>query len=98
MAAFATLVLLGLSPVVAWIAGWSVPAFAMYGVDKRQARTGGWRIPESVLHGLALLGGIVGAWAGRAVFRHKTQRPAFLVILIVATIIWAAILVATTVR
>jgi uncharacterized membrane protein YsdA (DUF1294 family) len=98
LAAFVTLALLGLSPVVAWMAGWSVPAFAIYGVDKGQARTGGWRIPEAVLHGLALVGGVVGAWAGRAVFRHKTQRPVFLVILVVASVIWSVVLVAAIVR
>ena len=27
-------------PLLAWMAGWSVPAFAMYGIDKRQAGIG----------------------------------------------------------
>jgi len=82
---------LGLSPLLAWVAGWSVPAFAMYGIDKRQAQTGGWRVPEAVLHGLALVGGVIGAWAGRQVFRHKTQKPVFLVVLVTASVLWGAI-------
>jgi uncharacterized membrane protein YsdA (DUF1294 family) len=90
-AAFLLLWLLGLSVFVAWIVGWSIPAFAMYGIDKRQAQLHGWRVPEAVLHGLALSGGVIGAWAGRAAFRHKTQKPIFLVVLVAASIIWALI-------
>lgn len=79
------------SPLLAWLVAWSVPAFALYGIDKRQARSGGWRIPEVLLHGVALIGGVVGAWAGRLVFRHKTQKPVFLVVLVLATVIWVVI-------
>ncbi len=82
---------LGWSPLVAWMAGWTPVAFAAYGIDKRAAVRGGWRIPEVVLHGLALVGGVIGAWAGRAYFRHKTQHPAFLVVLVVASVLWGAI-------
>jgi uncharacterized membrane protein YsdA (DUF1294 family) len=81
----------GWSPLLSWIAGWSVPAFALYGIDKRQARSGAWRIPEALLHGIALIGGVLGAWAGRLVFRHKTQKPVFLIVLIVASVIWGLV-------
>jgi uncharacterized membrane protein YsdA (DUF1294 family) len=93
--AFFILLWLGVWPLVAWLAGWTIPAFAMYGIDKRQAERGGWRVPEAVLHGLALIGGVIGAWAGRAVFRHKTQKPVFTVVLVVASILWAGIAVWT---
>jgi uncharacterized membrane protein YsdA (DUF1294 family) len=69
----------------------SVVTFALYGFDKRQAREGGGRVPEMVLHVLALAGGVLGGWAGRAFFRHKTQHTSFLVVLIIATILQAAI-------
>jgi uncharacterized membrane protein YsdA (DUF1294 family) len=91
VAAFVVLWLVGLPPLVAWMVGCSVPAFAMYGIDKRQAQSGGWRVPEIVLHGLALVGGVVGAWAGRAVFHHKTQHVVFTVVLVAASILWAVI-------
>lgn len=81
------------SPLLAWMAGWTPVAFAAYGIDKRAAMRGGWRIPEVVLHGLALIGGVLGAWAGRAVFHHKTQHPAFLVVLVLASILWGGIAV-----
>jgi uncharacterized membrane protein YsdA (DUF1294 family) len=44
-----------------------------------------------VLHGLALVGGVLGAWAGRLVFRHKTRHPVFLVVLIVASVLWGGL-------
>ena len=93
LAAFVVLWWLGLSPLLAWVVGWTVPAFAMYGIDKRQAQQGGWRVPEIVLHGLALIGGVFGAWAGRAFFRHKTQKPVFTVVLVIASMIWGVIAV-----
>lgn len=84
---------LGASLLLAWVIAWSLPAFAMYGIDKRQAGNDGWRVPEAVLHALALVGGVAGAWAGRAVFRHKTQKTAFLIVLVVATTLWVAVAV-----
>lgn len=48
-------------------------AFGLMGADKRRARRRLWRIPERVLFAAALLGGGAGAWAGMAVFRHKTR-------------------------
>ena len=49
--------------------------FAMFGIDKAEA--GAWRIAESTLLTLALLGGTLGAYAGRALFRHKTRKQPF---------------------
>lgn len=84
---------LGWPTLLAWLVGWTPVAFAVYGIDKWQAKRDGWRIPEIVLHGLALIGGVIGAWAGRIVFRHKTNKPAFLIVLIVASILWGVIAV-----
>ena len=69
----------------------SVSTFALYGFDKRRAISRSGRVPESVLHGLALLGGFPGGWVGRAVFRHKTRHLSFLVVLLLATAIHAAL-------
>lgn len=98
LVAFGLLWLLGVPILVAWLLGWSLPAFALYGIDKRQARAGGWRVPEAVLHALALMGGVLGAWAGRAVFHHKTQQRVFLIVLVIASVIWAGVVVVAIVR
>lgn len=52
-------------------------AFALFGIDKARAETGNWRISEANLLCCALLGGTVGAYAGRAAFRHKTRKQPF---------------------
>jgi uncharacterized membrane protein YsdA (DUF1294 family) len=90
--AFVALWWAGIPVLLAWMAGWSIPTFAMYAIDKRQAAGGGWRVPEALLHGLALIGGVIGAWLGRLLFRHKTQKPVFLVVLVAASILWALII------
>lgn len=52
-------------------------AFAAFGLDKIKAEAGRWRVRESTLLALALLGGTPGAYAGRALFRHKTRKRPF---------------------
>ena len=71
-----------------WIGILSLVTFFVYGYDKAQAKSDGWRVPEVVLHGLALAGGFLGGWLGRAVFHHKTRKPIFTVVLIVSTVLW----------
>jgi uncharacterized membrane protein YsdA (DUF1294 family) len=52
-------------------------AFALFGIDKARAEAGSWRISEAALLGWALIGGTPGAYAGRALFRHKTRKQPF---------------------
>jgi uncharacterized membrane protein YsdA (DUF1294 family) len=51
--------------------------FAAFGIDKAKAEAKAWRVQESTLLTLALLGGSPGAYAGRALFRHKTRKQPF---------------------
>ena len=55
----------------------NVVAFAAFGRDKAAAQTGRRRISEATLLGWAFLGGSPGAYAGRALFRHKTRKQPF---------------------
>ncbi|NOT28908.1 MAG: DUF1294 domain-containing protein [Planctomycetes bacterium] len=68
----------------------SAATFVLYGWDKLQAKRGTRRVPEARLHGMALLGGFSGAWLGRIVFRHKTQKPVFTLVLGAAALLHAA--------
>ncbi len=52
--------------------------FAMW-LDKRKAKYAKWRIKESTLFFLVLLGGGIGGIAGMYIFRHKTQKPRFVI-------------------
>lgn len=63
----------------------SVLTFAFYGWDKRQAQLEGRRTSERTLHWLAWLGGWPGALVGQRVFRHKTRKKLFNLIL------WSAV-------
>lgn len=52
-------------------------AFALFGIDKAQAEAGRWRVRERTLLLWAAIGGTLGAYAGRALFRHKTRKASF---------------------
>ena len=54
-------------------------AFAMFGIDKRNARANSFRVPETRLLGLALIGPF-GAFGGMLFFRHKTRKVKFLLV------------------
>ncbi len=51
--------------------------FAAFGIDKARAEAGAWRISEGTLLRMAFFGGTPGAYAGRALFRHKTRKQPF---------------------
>jgi uncharacterized membrane protein YsdA (DUF1294 family) len=85
------LLVTGWNPFLVWLGAAGLVTFGMYGYDKTQAKLGGWRVPEVVLHGLALAGGFWGGWLGRWVFRHKTQKPEFTVVLVVSTILYVGL-------
>ena len=78
---------------IIYIAIINVVAFVMYGVDKWKAKHAKWRTSEAALIFVAIIGGSIGALAGMAVWRHKTQHakfkfgiPLILIIQIVALI------------
>ena len=62
----------------------SILTFLLFGFDKNAARMNQWRIPEKVLLGLSILGGAAGGLIGMQVFRHKTRKNYFWIILIAA--------------
>jgi uncharacterized membrane protein YsdA (DUF1294 family) len=78
-----------------WVLAISIVTFAHYGLDKGLSKAGGVRVPELVLNLLAVAGGSLGAWLGRAIFRHKTSFrrhwPMF-VILLASTLLHAYVL------
>ena len=51
--------------------------FTLFGLDKIRAEEGSWRVSEGTLLFWAFLGGTIGAYTGRAVFRHKTRKQPF---------------------
>lgn len=66
----------------------NVLAFALYGIDKRRARTHHWRIPERRLLSIAWLGGALGALLGMGIFHHKTKHMVFRICIPLALVCW----------
>ena len=53
--------------------------FLIMYIDKQKAKKNKWRIKESTLFAITALGGGIGTIAGMYVFRHKTQKIAFVI-------------------
>ena len=53
--------------------------FLIMYIDKRKAKKGKWRVPEKTLFIITALGGGIGTIAGMYIFRHKTQKIAFVI-------------------
>lgn len=58
-----------------------------YILDKNAAKNNKWRTKESILLGLTLLGGFVGAGLGIYLFRHKSKKLYFKLVLFLSIII-----------
>lgn len=69
--------LLTLPHIIGTLAIINLVTFMLFGFDKLRAEAGSWRISEGTLLTWAFIGGSIGAYAGRAVFRHKTRKQPF---------------------
>jgi uncharacterized membrane protein YsdA (DUF1294 family) len=83
---------LGLPPVCAALIGVNVVTLVLYGYDKHQAIAGGTRIPEATLHAAALLGGSPGAILAQGLFRHKTRKRSFRIVLAAIVLLQVAVI------
>lgn len=68
---------IGSAEIIPALAAINFAAFAAFGIDKALAENRARRISEAALLQLAFFGGIGGAYAGRALFRHKTRKQPF---------------------
>ena len=65
----------------------NIATFIIFGLDKFQSRFAGRRVPEKILYLTSFLGGPIGAVAAMKMFRHKTQKQNFQLILAVLILI-----------
>lgn len=68
-------------------------AFALYAMDKRRAARGLRRISERQLLAVTLLMGGIGAFAASRLFRHKTQKRPFTLLIPLALMATLTVLV-----
>jgi len=71
--------------------------FSLYAYDKRKAQKNEWRTPENQLLFFALIGPF-GAYTAMKVFRHKTLKTKFLLVLVFLVLHLAVILYFITSR
>lgn len=53
--------------------------FFIMWLDKKKAQHSRWRIKENTLFLIAAIGGSIGTIVGMYTFRHKTQKPKFII-------------------
>ncbi len=63
---------------------WNIITFLLMAIDKWKAVRGKWRISESALLTCAFAMGGIGAVLGSLIFRHKTRKWKFRILLPVA--------------
>ncbi|MFA6983987.1 MAG: DUF1294 domain-containing protein [Sedimentibacter sp.] len=59
-------------------------SFVLFFIDKQKSKRDKWRIKESTLHFVSFLGGTLGSITAMILFHHKTKKPMFVMITIIA--------------
>jgi len=54
---------------------------ALFAIDKKRARFKKWRVSEMTFFLISLLGGSIGGLIGMNIFRHKTKKISFRILL-----------------
>ena len=67
--------------------------FLLYGLDKYKAIRQEWRIPERVLLLMAFVGGAFGALSAMRIFRHKTRKGRFKLMVPIFCLLWGYVIV-----
>ena len=66
---------------------WNIMTFFLMGLDKFKSTRGHWRISEASLLTYAFLFGGIGSWVGSYVFRHKSRKAKFRVLLPLSVVV-----------
>lgn len=75
-----------------WAVGaWNLFVLLLYGADKWKAKHGRWRISEAALLGTAFCMGGAGALLGMLLFRHKTRKWKFRILVPLFLLIQGAV-------
>lgn len=67
--------------------------FLLYGLDKYKAIRREWRIPERTLLLMAFVGGAFGALSAMRIFRHKTRKGRFRLMIPLFCLLWGYVIV-----
>lgn len=64
----------------------NIISFLLFFADKQKSKKDKWRIKESTLHIMSFMGGVLGSITAMILFHHKTKKPKFVIITIIALI------------
>ena len=67
--------------------------FLLYGLDKYKAIRQEWRIPERALLLMAFVGWAFGALSAMRIFRHKTRKGRFKLMIPLFCLLWGYVIV-----
>ena len=79
-------------PVTYLFLSLTISTFFLFGWDKLQAHFCGLRVPEKILYLATFLGGSLGALSGMYLFRHKTRKTSFQVVIAFLLLVQLALL------
>lgn len=82
----------GIGLVGSYLIGINVALLLLCGFDKSIAGGKSLRVPENVFFAFALLGGSLGMLLGMHLFRHKTKKASFQIILVLILVLQIIIL------
>lgn len=72
---------------------WNLMTFFLMGIDKFKSSRGYWRVKELTLLFCAFLMGGLGCWLGSYVFRHKSKKTKFRILLPIALVFNLAVII-----
>lgn len=70
----------------------SLVSFFLFGSDKKKAEKGATRTKEKTLLMSTVYGGAIGAFTGRIIFHHKTDKKYFSITIILSLLLQLAVL------
>ncbi len=66
--------------------------FLLMGIDKYKAIKNEWRISEELLFSFTFFGAFIGLFLGMRIFKHKTKKKKFYVVVIISAIVHSYII------
>ena len=76
-----------LTLTLVYLAVINLMSFIIFFIDKQKSKKGKWRIQEKTLHTFSFMGGVFGSIAAMLLFHHKTKKPDFIIITIIALLL-----------
>ena len=78
--------------MIYYFIGINLCSFILMYIDKSKAINNEYRISEKQLFIISFIGGFIGIYIGMNLFRHKTKKISFKIVILLSLLIWAYLL------